>query len=75
MIDKIKRILAILALACMAVFLGAVMVLLITGQLGQHPVWIYGPLSCFLLLGLTSILINWLQKKAAEEKQKQESQQ
>ena len=72
MIDKIKRILAILALLCFAVFIVAVIVLMIIGQLSQHPGWIYGPMSCFLALGLTTLLINWLQKKAAEHKQESE---
>lgn len=74
MIDKIKRILAILALVCAAVFTIAVMVLMIMGQLSQHPGWIYGPMTCFLALGLTALLINWLQKKAAEHKAQQEKQ-
>lgn len=69
MIDKIKRILAILALICAAVFVVAVIVLMILGQLNQQPGWIYGPMTGFLILGLTSLLINWLQKKAAERKQ------
>lgn len=69
MIDKIKRILAILALLCAAVFVVAVIVLTITGQLYAQSGWIYGPMSCFLALGLTALLINWLQKKAAERKQ------
>lgn len=71
MINRIKRILAVLALLSMAVFLVAVVVLMVTGQLGQQPGWIYGPMTVFLALGLTSLLINWLQKKAEEQKQEQ----
>ena len=74
MIDKIKRVLAILALLCAAVFTIAVVVLMVMGQLSEHPIWIYGPMSCFLALGLTALLINWLQKKAAEHKAQQEQQ-
>ena len=74
MIDKIKRILAIAALLCAAVFIVAILVLMVMGQLSQHPGWIYGPMSCFLALGLTTLLINWLQKKAAEQKAQQEKQ-
>lgn len=72
MIDKIKRILAILALICAAVFVAAVIILTITGQLAAQRGWVYGPLTAFLMLGLTSLLINWLQKKAAERKQESE---
>lgn len=69
MIDTIKRILAILALISAAVFVGAVIILTITGQLAAQRGWVYGSLSVFLMLGLLSLLINWLQKKAAEHKQ------
>ena len=75
MIDKIKRILAILALVCAAVFTVAVIVLMFMGQLSEHPGWIYGPMSCFLALGLTALLINWLQKKAAEHRQEAQEKQ
>ena len=71
MIDTIKRILAILALISATVFVVAVIILTITGQLAAQPGWIYGSMSVFLMLGLLSLLINWLQKKAAEHKQEQ----
>ncbi|MBP3453853.1 MAG: hypothetical protein J6M20_09060 [Clostridia bacterium] len=71
MIDTIKRILAILALISAAVFVVAVIILTITGQLAAQPGWIYGSMSVFLMLGLLSLLINWLQKKAAERKEEQ----
>lgn len=71
MIDTIKRILAILALISAAVFVAAVIILTITGQLATQPGWIYGSMSVFLMLGLLSLLINWLQKKAAERKEEQ----
>ena len=71
MIDTIKRILAVLALISAAVFVVAVIILTITGQLAAQPGWIYGSMSVFLMLGLLSLLINWLQKKAAEHKQEQ----
>lgn len=71
MIDTIKRILAILALISAAVFVVAVIILTITGQLATQPGWIYGSMSVFLMLGLLSLLINWLQKKAAERKEEQ----
>ena len=69
MIDKIKRILAIAALLCAAVFILAVIILTVTGQLAAQRIWVYGPLTVFLMLGLTALLINWLQKKAAEQKE------
>ena len=71
MIDTIKRILAILALISAAVFVVAVIILTIIGQLATQPGWVYGSMSVFLMLGLLSLLINWLQKKAAEHKQEQ----
>lgn len=73
MMDMLKRILAILALISMAVFVVAVLVLLFTGQLAAQPGWIYAPLTCFLMFGLTSLLINWLMKRAEEARKKQEA--
>ncbi len=69
MINQVKRILAILALISAAVFVGAVIILTITGQMQAQSGWVYGSMSVFLALGLTALLINWLQKKAAERKQ------
>lgn len=69
MINQVKRILAILALISAAVFIGAVIILTVTGQMQAQSGWVYGSMSVFLALGLTSLLINWLQKKAAERKQ------
>lgn len=66
MVNTIKRILAVLALLSAAVFVAAVVVLLIAGTLQEQMVWVYAPMACFLMLGLTSLLINWLQKKIAE---------
>ena len=71
MIDTIKRILAILALISAAVFVVTVIILTVTSQLAAQPGWIYGSMSVFLMLGLLSLLINWLQKKAAERKEEQ----
>ncbi len=69
MIDKLKRILALLALACAAVFILSVLVLTITGQLAEKSGWVYGSMSVFLALGLTALLINWLQKRAEKQKE------
>ena len=69
MVNTIKRILAVLALLSAAVFVAAVAVLLIAGTLQEQMVWVYAPMACFLMLGLTSLLINWLQKKIAEARQ------
>ena len=69
MVNTIKRILAVLALLSVAVFVAAVVVLLIAGTLQEQMVWVYAPMACFLMLGLTSLLINWLQKKIAEARQ------
>ncbi|MBE5803856.1 MAG: hypothetical protein E7316_05020 [Clostridiales bacterium] len=66
MIDKIKRVLAILALISAAVFVVAVIILTIAGQLQAQRAWVYGQMTVFLLLGLTALLINWLQNRAAE---------
>ena len=69
MINQVKRILAILSLISAVVFVGAVIILTITGQMQAQSAWVYGSMSVFLALGLTALLINWLQKKAAERKQ------
>lgn len=69
MVNTIKRILAVLALLSAAVFVVAVVVLLIAGTLQEQMVWVYAPMACFLMLGLTSLLINWLQKKITEARQ------
>lgn len=69
MVNTIKRILAVLALLSAAVFVAAVVVLLVAGTLQEQMVWVYAPMACFLMLGLTSLLINWLQKKIAEARQ------
>ena len=69
MVNTIKRNLAVLALLSAAVFVAAVVVLLIAGTLQEQMVWVYAPMACFLMLGLTSLLINWLQKKIAEARQ------
>ena len=69
MLNKIKRILAVLALLSAAVFVVAVIGLLIAGTLQEQMAWVYGPMACFLMLGLTPLFINWLQKKIAEARQ------
>lgn len=69
MIDKCKRILAVLALACAAVFIVSVVVLTVMGQLVEKSGWVFGSMSVFLALGLTALLINWLQKRAVQQKQ------
>lgn len=69
MIDKCKRVLAVLALACAAVFIVSVVVLTVMGQLVEKSGWVFGSMSVFLALGLTALLINWLQKRAVQQKQ------
>ena len=69
MLNKIKRILAVLALLSAAMFVVAVIALLIAGTLQEQMVWVYGPMAFFLMLGLTALFINWLQKKIAEARQ------
>lgn len=69
MINQCKRILALLALACAAVFILSVLVLTIAGQLVEQSGWVYGSMSVFLALGLTALLINWLQKRAEKQKE------
>lgn len=69
MIDKCKRVLAVLALACAAVFIVSVVVLTIMGQLVEKSGWVFGSMSVFLALGLIALLINWLQKRAAAQQE------
>lgn len=71
MINHCKRVLAILALISAAVFVLSVVVLTIAGQLVEQSGWVFGSLSVFLALGLTVLLINWLQKQFAR-RQKQD---
>lgn len=69
MIDKCKRVLAVLALACAAVFIVSVVVLTVMGQLAEQSGWVFGSMSVFLALGLIALLINWLQKRAAAQQE------
>lgn len=69
MIDKCKRVLAVLALACAALFIVSVVVLTIMGQLVEKSGWVFGSMSVFLALGLIALLINWLQKRAAAQQE------
>ena len=70
--NQFKRILSILALACMAVFVIAVVVLFAMGKLAEHPVWIYGPMGAFLVLGLLALAIHKIQEYAIEKRREQE---
>lgn len=69
MINHCKRVLAILALISVAVFVLSVVVLTISGQLVEQSGWVFGSLSVFLALGLTVLLINWLQKQFARRQE------
>lgn len=66
--DRVKRILAVISLLCMAAFVVCCVVLLAMGQLQQQMGWIYGTMAAFLLFGLPALLIDWLQKRAARQK-------
>lgn len=70
MIDKCKRVLAVLALACAAVFIVSVVVLTIMGQLVEKSGLVFGSMTVFLALGLIALLINWLQKRAAAQQER-----
>jgi len=70
--NQFKRILSILALMCMAVFIVAVIVLFAMGKLAEHPVWVYGPMGAFLVLGLLTLAIHKLQQYAEEKRLEQE---
>lgn len=69
MINHCKRVLAILALISVAVFVLSVVVLTVSGQLVEKSGWVFGSLSVFLALGLTVLLINWLQKQFARRQE------
>lgn len=69
MINHCKRVLAILALISAAVFVLSVVVLTIAGQLVEQSGLVFGSLSVFLALGLTVLLINWLQKQFARRQE------
>ena len=73
--DRVKRVLAILALVCMVAFVMCCMVLLGAGKLQEQMVWVYGTMTAFLLFGLPAILIDWLQKRAAQKRAEEGGQQ
>lgn len=66
--EMIKKLLAWAALACMAVFIVAVVVLTVSGTLQANFAWAGIPLTLFLLLGGCSLLIRWTQQQIAEKK-------
>lgn len=66
--DRVKRVLAILALLCMLAFVMSCMVLMGAGKLQEQMGWVYGTMSAFLMFGLPALLIDWLQKRAAKKK-------
>ncbi|MDO4484150.1 MAG: hypothetical protein Q4C54_06895 [Clostridia bacterium] len=74
MTNKVKKLLALLALACMVVFVVAVIVLMVQRTLAENLAWVITPMSLFLLFGLTSILINYLQERAAAKAEKENEQ-
>lgn len=73
--NQVKRVLAIIALACVAVTLVAFVVVLVQGKLQEHFAWVMVPGCAFLTVGLVALAINWLQKLKAEAKREREQQQ
>ena len=73
MVNKVKKILAIAGLAAAAVFVVSILVLMVSGYNVTIASWVYGSLAVFLVLGLTALLINYLQKRAEEAKQEKEN--
>ena len=71
--ETLKKVLAVIGLAAMAVFVVSVVVLLISGQLVYQSVWVYGSLSVFLIAGLGAVVIRYLQERAKERAGKDES--
>ena len=71
MIEKLKKALAWLALAAAAVFVLMTLWLIVTGQMAGNGNMVIIPLSVFLMLGLLSLGIRWLQdlKKKREKEQ------
>ena len=68
----IKKALAWVGLAAMAVFIIATVVLFVSGKLAENLVWIYAPLSVFLIAGLGALLIRYLQERAERARQEQQ---
>lgn len=66
--NLIKKALAWIGLAAMAVFIVATIVLFASGKLAENLVWIYTSLSVFLVAGLGALLIRYLQNRAEEER-------
>ena len=67
MIETVKKVLAILALLCVAVFVITVILFTASGRLAENLMWVIGSLSAFLALGLTTLAIRWLQDRKARE--------
>ena len=66
--NQIKKGLAILGLASMAVFVVSVIVLTLTGGLAEHRTLTFGSLGAFLLTGGAAVIIDRLQKRAEKAK-------
>lgn len=75
MMDTVKRILAVAALACAAVTLVAFVWVLLMGQLQEKLSWVLVPASAFFMAGLIAIAINWLQKLKADAEKARAQQQ
>lgn len=64
--NTLKRALAFAALGCFGFSVIALMVIWVTGQLQAQIAWSLVPLTAFLMFGLMSLGINWLQKLKKE---------
>ena len=75
MLNQLRKLLSVLALASMAVFVIAVPVLLVMGRLKEYSAWIIGPFCSFMMLSMAALGLNWLMKKLAEKRQREAEQQ
>lgn len=73
MLNHIKKILSVLALASMVMFVVTVPVLLVLGKLVEWSAWVIGPFCVFLILGMGTLGLDWLMKKLAERQKADES--
>lgn len=65
--EALKKVLAVLALLCMAAFILSILVLIVTGQMQEKMSLVMIPLSLFLMFGLLALAINWLMKLREEK--------
>ena len=74
MLKTLQKLFALVALAFMAAFVVAVIVLSVAGTIQQNNIWVYGTLSGFLLFGVAAIILRWAERKIREKQEREAKQ-